>query len=141
MTLEEKLKLSSVSKQFSECADQQLRCQKSLLIRVECRCYTSRKKSICDIDIVIEEFIRPYMQLDFNIIREKVEPIFKKLSNLEQLIIKFEGMIRSYFGTKATHLIIDCIIWDQYESIISAQILQMPSLKAIDLQFIPFNLY
>jgi hypothetical protein len=90
LTLEEKLKLSSVSKQFSECVDQKLRCQKSLLIRVECKCNTSRKKSICD--VVIEEFITPYMQpkqLGFNIIREKIEPIFKKLSNLEQLIIKF----------------------------------------------------
>jgi hypothetical protein len=40
LTLEEKLKLSSVSKRFFECVDQQLRCEKSLLIRVECKCYT-----------------------------------------------------------------------------------------------------
>ncbi len=89
LTLKEKLKLSHVSKQFSDCVNQLIRCHKKLKIIVT----FGKNQSKCDCVVIVEEEMGEnslLRELDFNTIREKFQLTFEKLSNLKRLIFRFE---------------------------------------------------
>jgi hypothetical protein len=88
LTFKEKLKLIFVSKQFFNCVNQSIRCQKILKIKVT----FEKKQSDFDRVVSIEKEINkklPLIEFDFNTIREKFETSFRKLSNLK-LILELE---------------------------------------------------
>jgi hypothetical protein len=89
LTLKEKFRLSHVSKQFSDCVNQSIRCQKILRIRVTFR--SNRFVQTRIVDLIIGEDL-PLRELEFYIIREKFESTFRKLSNLKQLIFQLESI-------------------------------------------------
>lgn len=83
LILKEKLKLSHVSKQFFDCVNQSIRFQKRIKIRV-----TYWKCFRLSLPFIIEDL--SLRKLDFNINKEKLEPIFRKLTNLKRLILLFD---------------------------------------------------
>jgi len=95
LTLEEKLKLSHVSKQFFDWVNESIRFQKRIKIRVTYwKCFRLSLPFIIEEDIGADLSLR---ELDFNTNIEKLEPTFRKLTNLKRLILLFDTINNQFW--------------------------------------------
>jgi hypothetical protein len=89
LSLEEKVRLSSVSKQFMKCVNHLLKCQKYLIISV-----VSYKKFKRDgFNHVLDN---SEDELNVNSFSEKYESIAKKLENLKCIKLRLEAMDHTF---------------------------------------------